>query len=219
MKGNLQNQFPQSIHWSDDRWKACLTAGRGVKRRFQYCTGDSGTIVHFRALQGHSGRNLFDPSLQDNVDCSEQLLPANLPCWMWIQFTFYYQFRINTWRSKFEQETDRQYSSCLVDPVDKSHKDPDVIDLSVPRHAQYLHNAWKRHQDAIYWVDINLAIKKGLTFYQTRSNAIILQERLPACCIPKVVRMETGEVLYEKSIHVTSASAKDLLDVTNGKEN
>ena len=47
-----------------------------------------------------------------------------------------------------------------VDPIDNSHKDPDVIGLGVPRHAQYLHNAWKRHQDAIYWVDINLAMKK-----------------------------------------------------------
>ena len=80
----------------------------------------------------------------------------------------------------------------------KSHKDPDDIDLNVPRYAQYLHNAWKRHQDAVYWVDINLAMKKGLNFYQTRSNAIILQETLPAYCIPKVVRMKTGEVLYEK---------------------
>ena len=35
--------------------------------------------------------------------------------------------------------------------------------------------AWKRHQDAVFWVDIDLAIKEGLTFYQTRSNAIILQ--------------------------------------------
>ena len=85
-----------------------------------------------------------------------------------------------------------------VDLVDKSHKDPDVIDLNVPRHAQYLHNAWKRHQDAVYWVDINLAIENGLKFYQTRSNAIIIQETLPAYCIPKVVRMKTGEVLYEK---------------------
>ena len=85
----------------------------------------------------------------------------------------------------------------LVDPMDKSHKDPVVIDLSQPRRAQYLHKAWKRHQDAVYWVDINLAMKKGLTFYQTRSNAIILQETLPAYCIPKVVRMETGEVIYE----------------------
>ena len=37
-----------------------------------------------------------------------------------------------------------------------------------------------------------------MTFYQTRSNAIILQGTLPAYCIPKVVRMETGEVIYEK---------------------
>ena len=85
-----------------------------------------------------------------------------------------------------------------VDPMDKSHKHLEVIDLNVPRHAQYLHNAWKRHQDAVYWADINLAIKKGLTFYQTRSNAIIFQETLPAYCVPKVVRMKTGEVLYEK---------------------
>ena len=66
-KENLQNLFPQSIHWSDDRWKACLAAGGGAKRRFQYCTDDSGTIVYFRVLQGHSGRNLIDPTLQDNV--------------------------------------------------------------------------------------------------------------------------------------------------------
>ena len=58
---------------------------------------------------------------------------------------------------------------------------------------------WKRHQDAVYWVDIDLAIRKGLTFYQTRSNAIILQGILLAYCIPKVVRLKTGEVLYEKT--------------------
>ena len=41
-------------------------------------------------------------------------------------------------------------------------------------------------------------MKKLLKFYQTRSNAIILQGTLPAYCIPKVVRMETGEVKNEK---------------------
>ena len=44
IKENLQNQFPQYIHWSDDRWKVCLAAGGGAKRRFQYCTDDSGII-------------------------------------------------------------------------------------------------------------------------------------------------------------------------------
>ena len=41
---------------------------------------------------------------------------------------------------------------------------------------------------------IDLAIREGLTFYQTRSNAIILQGTLPAYCIPKVERLKTGEV-------------------------
>ena len=85
-----------------------------------------------------------------------------------------------------------------VDPMDKNHKDPDTIDLNAPRHAQYMQKAWQRHQNAVYWVDINLALKKGLKTYHTRSNAIILHETLPAYCIPKVVRMETGEVIYEK---------------------
>ena len=86
-----------------------------------------------------------------------------------------------------------------IDPRDKNHKDPEKIDLNVPRRAQYLHNAWKKHQGAVFWVDIDLAVRKGLTFYQTRSNAIILQGILPAYCIPKVVRLKTGEDLYEKA--------------------
>ena len=85
-----------------------------------------------------------------------------------------------------------------IDPRDKGHKDPAKIDFNEPRRAQYLHSAWKKHQDAVFWVDIDLAIRKGLTFFQTRSNAIILQGTLPAYCIPKVVRMESGDVIYEK---------------------
>ena len=64
IKCYFRNQFPQNQYWSDDRWKA---AGGGPKRRYQYCSDISGTIVNLRALQGHSGRSLSDPSLQDNV--------------------------------------------------------------------------------------------------------------------------------------------------------
>ena len=166
IKENLQNPFPQSIHWSDDRWKVCLAAEGGAKRRFQYCTDDSGFqhIYHIGcAFHLHS---IINPGL----------IPGG------------------------QTSSKRQTVFFLpVDPRDKSHKYPEKIDLSVPRRAQYLHNAWKRHQDAVYWVDINLAIRKGLTFYQTRSNAIILQGILPAYCIPKVVKLKTGEVLYEKA--------------------
>ena len=36
-------------------------------KRFQYCTDSAGETLYLRALQGHSGRNLTDPSLQNNV--------------------------------------------------------------------------------------------------------------------------------------------------------
>ena len=99
-----------------------------------------------------------------------------------------------------------------IDPRDESHKDPEHIDISVPRRARYVHSAWKRHQDAVFWVDIDLAIKEGLTFYQTRSNAIILQETLPAYCIPEVERLKTGEVFLRRSNHVTLTTTKDLIE-------
>ena len=85
-----------------------------------------------------------------------------------------------------------------VDPRNESHREPEYIDISVPRLARYMHKAWKRHQDAVFWVDIDLGIKEGLMFYQTRSNAIILQGTLQAHCIIKVERLKTGEKLYER---------------------
>ena len=33
IKKNHQSKFPQIPFWSDDRWKACLAAGRGAERR------------------------------------------------------------------------------------------------------------------------------------------------------------------------------------------
>ena len=76
-----------------------------------------------------------------------------------------------------------------IDPRDEGHQDLATIDFNKPRRAQYMHSAWKKHQDAVFWVDINLANQKGLTFYQTRSNAIIFQG----------TRLKTGEVFFEKS--------------------
>ena len=67
IKFYLRNHHSQIQVWSDDRWKACLAAGGGSKRRYQYCSDDSGRILYLRALQEHSGSNLIDPTLQDNV--------------------------------------------------------------------------------------------------------------------------------------------------------
>ena len=85
-----------------------------------------------------------------------------------------------------------------VNPMDKEHKDPYKLDLTKPRLAWYKQKTWKRHQDLVYWVDFQLAQRKGLKFHQTRSNAIILYDTLPAYCITKVVVMKSGEIVYEK---------------------
>ena len=42
IKFHLRNHHSQTQVWSDDRWKACLAAGGGSKRRFQYCSDNFG---------------------------------------------------------------------------------------------------------------------------------------------------------------------------------
>ena len=119
IKENLQNQFPQSIHWSDDRWKACLAAGGEAKRRFQYCTDDSGTIVYLRALQGHSGRNLIDPSLKNNV-----VIPSNFFQHIYhIGCAFNLHSIINSGLIPGDQNLSKRQTVffLLVDPMNKSH--------------------------------------------------------------------------------------------------
>ena len=196
IKFYLRNHHSQIQVWSDDRWKACLAAGGGSKRRYQYCSDDSGRILYLRALQGHSGSNLIDPTLQDNVVIGTGIFHYidHIGC------AFNLHSIINNGLIPGGQDLSRRQTVFFlpIDPRDENHKDPEHIDFSVPRRARYVHSAWKRHQDAVFWVDIDLAIREGLTFYQTRSNAIILHGTLPAYCIPKVVRLKTGEVLYER---------------------
>ena len=107
IKFYLRHHHSQIHNWSDDRWKACLAAGGGSKRRYQYCSDNLGTILYLRALQGHSGSNLIDPTLQDNVLNGTEKFFLHLPRWMHIQSSFF-----GTWRSKFEQKTNSVLFAC-----------------------------------------------------------------------------------------------------------
>ena len=74
LNDDLRNKFEHTQHWSDDVWKSKMAGGGGNKKTFQYCTDPSGQeILYLRALQGHSGRNPIDPTMQGNV-----LIPNNL---------------------------------------------------------------------------------------------------------------------------------------------
>ena len=76
IKFHLRDYHSQIQNWSDDRWKACLAAGGGSKRRYQCCSLKIlGSIIYLRALQGHSGSNLIDTALQDNVLIGPGIFP------------------------------------------------------------------------------------------------------------------------------------------------
>ena len=79
----------------------------------------------------------------------------------------------------------------------KNHKDPQELDLTKPRLVS-CKQKWKVHQDTVYWFDFHLAQRKGLKFYQTRSNAIILYDTLQVYCISKAIVMKSEEIIYQK---------------------
>ena len=184
-------------NWSDNRWLACLTAGGGPKRRYQYCSDSVGSIIYLRALQGHSGDSIIDLAMQDHVLIS----PGIFPYIYHVGSNFNISSILSNGLIPGGQELSRRQSVFFlpVDPRDENHRDPENIDYSVPRRARYVQNTWKRHQDTVFWIDMDLGIiKEGLKFYQTRSNAIILQGVLPPSCIVRAERLKGGEPLYKR---------------------
>ena len=95
-----------------------------------------------------------------------------------------------------------------VNLMHKNHQDPKELDLTKPRLASYKQK-WKVHQDTVYWVDIQLAQRKGLKFYQTRSNAVIFYDTLPAYRISKAIVMKFEEIIYQKVCVTSTISYKD----------
>ena len=131
IKDYLQNHFVYSQHWFDEKWKSTMARGGGSKKRVQHCTDCSGEILYLRALQGHSRRNLIDPSLQDNV-----FIPDGF-----FKYIYHVGCAINL-RSiinsglvpRGQNLSKRQAVFFLpVDPMEKKHKDPKTIDSGAPR--------------------------------------------------------------------------------------
>ena len=193
-----------------------MICGRGrwqeaeaTRKDFNFCTDPSGQeILYLRALQCHSGRNPMDPTLQDNT-----LIPSNF---------FEYIYRLggavslhsitNAGLIAGGQNSSRERQTVFltaVNPMNKDHRDPQELDFTKPRLASSKQK-WKRHQNTVYWVDTQLAQRKGLKYYQTRCNALIIYHTLPANCISKVVVMKPQDI-FPEGICVTSTTTEDFL--------
>ena len=184
-------------NWSDNRWLACLAAGGGPKRRYQYCSDYLGSIIYLRALQGHSGDSIIDLAMQDHV----LVIPGIFPYVYHVGSNFNIPSILSNGLIPGGLELSGRQSVFFlpIDPRDEKHQDPENIDYSVPRRARYMQHAWKRHKDTVFWIDIDHGIiKEGLKFYQTKSNAIILQGVLPPSCIVRAERLKGGEPLYKR---------------------
>ena len=142
---HLRNHHSQKQNWSDDRWKACLAAGGGFKRRYQYCSDNLGTIIYFSALQGHSESNLIDPTLQDNVLIGPGIFLYH------VGSTFNLYSIVSNGLVLGGQNLSRRQTVffLLVDPRNESHRDPEYIDFSVPRLARYMQSMEEKSRRGI----------------------------------------------------------------------
>ena len=75
-------------------------------------------------------------------------------------------------------------------------------DCSVPEYLEIY------QKYSVYWCDLKVAQKKGLQFYETRSNAIVLYNTLPAMCIEKVVYMKCRRRIIQQSVSISKVTAK-----------
>ena len=111
-KTTFRNIFEFCHHWSDEKWKNSMAARGGNKKRFQYCTDLSGETLYLRALQGHSGRNLIEPSLQDNVLIRDDFFKYIHHVGCATNLHSIINSRLTLGGQKIEQKTESIHSAC-----------------------------------------------------------------------------------------------------------
>ena len=195
LKDYLWKEFEISRYWSGEKWQSTVAKGGGNKKRFQYCTDQSGKeILYLRDLQGHSGRNLIDPSIQDNVLIPNNFTRVHLSHRMCNQFSLIREFRIDTRRKELQHKTDVLLLRLWI----LWTKNSEIRIKLTWKHRVFLcvRSKWGINIKT-RCIGKKLAQKK-LNFYQIRSNAIILHNTLRDYCVPKAIMIETGEIISEK---------------------
>ena len=92
-------------NWSDNRWLACLAAGGGPKRRYQYCPDYLGSIIY---LPGSSrtfwGQHHWSGNAGSCVNYTWNIF-LRLPCGKQFQYSFNSQQWFDTWWSRIKRKT------------------------------------------------------------------------------------------------------------------
>ena len=172
-----------------------LKTGAGHKNRFQFCSTFPGTqILYLRAIHGHSGENIVDPSLSDNVLIPTTSLSSSITSGVASTCTLSLH---QDWlrEAKLMGDIVKQCSSQLLTlwtNVGLSKKNT-TWHSPVTLLTNKIGNVFRMR---CIGTKICRAQNMGLKFFQTRSNAIILHNTLPATCIESVVSRTTEEVFF-----------------------
>ena len=121
-----------------------------------------GKMDHHNQEDGSRETQKIGPVLEVTTSCLHGKYGVEIRIWSLDKDKTHSWVRVSHGSSKFVMDSNSIINSGLIpggqssskrqtvffflpiDPTDKEHKDPEKIDLNVPRRAQYLHNAWKR---------------------------------------------------------------------------
>ena len=148
-------------------------------------------------------------------DNSEQLLPVHLPCWMCVQFAFYHQFWINTWRSKIEQETDSVLPACWSYGQKSQGSWCDWLECaaSCTISAQSMEETSKHGVLGPY----QTCSKERVDILSDSIECNHSSRNTSSLLYSESCQDGNWRSLTRKSIHVTSASTKDLFETRMDK--
>ena len=191
----MKKDFVNAPHWSIEKWISVLAKGGGQKKRFQHCLNPNylHQFLYLRAIQGHSGSTV-------NFCIARQ-------CTVTRRFyrVFYHVGNEKASRSIVNHgllpggvslRTGRQaVFFTVVNPMDNQDGLGETCHKQESRHTK---KSWKRFQNTVCWCNLKLAQQKGLQFYQTRSNAVILHDTLLAEVMQKAICMKTKDQLSQR---------------------
>ena len=118
-------------------------------------TGNSLSPCYPRSFKRKSCGSVFTGQCID----PRQLLWVHFSCRMLLQCALYIEAGLIAGGKNASQDRQKVFSTAVHPLATHCHKQIE-FDLSKLR----------VHQDAVYWIDIRLALKKGLMFFQTRSK-------------------------------------------------
>ena len=127
IKFHLREYPPQTQNWSGDRWLACLAAGGGSKRRYQYRSDTWDQSFISVLFKGHSGDNIIDLEMQDHV----LITPGIFPYVYHVGSNFNIPSILSNGLIPGGVELSGRQSVFFLptDPRDENYQDPENIDL------------------------------------------------------------------------------------------